>query len=68
MAINGPSGCGETTLLNMIAGCDSRAEGEVYLDENLIVSLEKKLFPRTARLVVFQAGAIFNWETVLANN
>jgi len=39
-----------------------------YEDGNLIVSPEKKLLRRTARLVVFRAGVIFNRETVLANN
>ena len=45
MAINGPSGCGETALFNMIDGFDSKAEGEVYLDGNLIASPDRKLFP-----------------------
>ena len=67
MAIVGPSGCGKTTLLNMIAGFDSITEGEVYLDGNLIASPDKKLFPGPDRVVVFQAGALFDWETVLEN-
>jgi len=67
MAIVGPSGCGKTTLLNMIAGFDTITEGEIYLDGNLIASPDKKLFPGPDRVVVFQAGALFDWETVLGN-
>lgn len=67
MAIVGPSGCGKTTLLNMIAGFDTITEGEIYMDGDLIASPDKKLFPGPDRVVVFQAGALFDWETVLGN-
>lgn len=67
VAIVGPSGCGKTTLLNMIAGFDSITEGEIYLDGHLIASPDKKLLPGPDRVVVFQAGALFDWQTVLGN-
>jgi|TARA_Y100000031_G_scaffold63885_1_gene71734 NitT/TauT family transport system ATP-binding protein len=67
MAIVGPSGCGKTTLLNMIAGFDTITEGEIYLDGDLIASPDKKLSPGPDRVVVFQAGALFDWQTVLGN-
>lgn len=67
MAIVGPSGCGKTTLLNMIAGFDSITEGEIYMDGHLIASPAKQLHPGPDRVVVFQAGALFDWQTVLEN-
>jgi NitT/TauT family transport system ATP-binding protein len=51
----------------MIAGFDSITEGEVYLDGDLIASPDKKLLPGPDRVVVFQAGALFDWQTVLEN-
>lgn len=67
MAIVGPSGCGKTTLLNMIAGFDSITEGEIHMDGELIGSPDKHLDPGPDRVVVFQAGALFDWQTVMEN-
>lgn len=67
VSIVGPSGCGKTTLLNMIAGFDTVSQGEIYLDGKLIASRDKKLQPGPDRVVVFQQGALFDWQTVLQN-
>ena len=67
VAIVGPSGCGKTTLLNMIAGFDSITEGEIHMDGELIGSPDKHLDPGPDRVVVFQAGALFDWQTVMGN-
>jgi len=67
MAIVGPSGCGKTTLLNMIAGFDSITEGSISMDGNLIASPDKRLLPGPDRVVVFQQGALFDWQTVMDN-
>lgn len=67
MAIVGPSGCGKSTLLNMIAGYDSLTQGEIYLDGNLIGAPGKRPEPGPDRVVVFQHGALFDWQTVLDN-
>jgi len=67
MAIVGPSGCGKTTLLNMIAGFDSITEGRISMDGNLIASPDKRLLPGPDRVVVFQQGALFDWQTVMDN-
>ena len=67
IAIVGPSGCGKTTLLNMTAGFDTVTDGEIYLDGELMASTTKKLSPGPDRVVVFQHGALFDWQTVLDN-
>ncbi len=67
VAIVGPSGCGKTTLLNMIAGFESISGGEIHMDGNVIASPQKRLHPGPDRVVVFQAGALFDWQTVLDN-
>lgn len=67
MAIVGPSGCGKTTVLNMIAGYDSLTQGEIYLDGDLIGAPNKRPGPSPDRVVVFQQGALFDWQTVLEN-
>jgi len=67
VAIVGPSGCGKSTLLNMIAGFESITAGEIHMDGHLLASPDKKLQPGPDRVVVFQGGALFNWQTVLKN-
>lgn len=42
VAIVGASGCGKTTLLNMIGGLDRPSEGEIYINEILINDLDEE--------------------------
>jgi NitT/TauT family transport system ATP-binding protein len=63
----GPSGCGKTTLLNCIAGFDTVSVGEISLDGVVLAAPGRKLAPGADRMVVFQAGALFPWKTVLWN-
>jgi len=63
----GPSGCGKTTLLNCIAGFDDVSAGEISMDGAVLAAPGRKLAPGADRMVVFQAGALFPWKTVLWN-
>lgn len=65
--IVGPSGCGKTTLLNAIAGFHGVTMGEIYLDDELLCSPGMTTAPGADRIVVFQNGALFPWNTVLEN-
>lgn len=64
----GPSGCGKTTLLNAIAGFHSLTSGAIYLDDELLCGPGKPMAePGPDRVVVFQNGALFPWQTNLEN-
>src|SRR5258708_521825 len=57
----GHSGCGKTTVLNILAGLDTPSEGTVIVDGQAIegTSLD--------RAVIFQSHALLPWRTVLGN-
>ena len=59
--IIGHSGCGKTTVLNILAGLDEPSEGTVIVDGQGIegTSLD--------RAVIFQSHALLPWRTVLGN-
>ncbi len=59
--IVGPTGCGKTTLLNIIAGFDIPTEGEVLVDGRRVDK------PSWQRTLVFQEYALFPWYTVRKN-
>jgi len=63
----GPSGCGKTTLLNAIAGFHGITAGEILLDGEVLCDKTRKAQPGSDRIVVFQNGALFPWNTVLEN-
>jgi len=60
-AIVGHSGCGKTTLLNLIAGFERPSEGRI------VVNGQEVLRPSWERGVVFQEHALFPWYTVHQN-
>src|ERR1043166_8170609 len=55
----GASGCGTTTLLTCIAGFDTVSAGEISIDGGLLAAPGRQLAPGADRMVVFQAGALF---------
>jgi ABC-type nitrate/sulfonate/bicarbonate transport system ATPase subunit len=57
----GLSGCGKTTLLNIIAGLDKPTEGEVFIDGRKSIKLGKDL------TMIFQENTLFPWKTVEQN-
>jgi nitrate/nitrite transport system ATP-binding protein len=57
----GHSGCGKTTVLNILAGLDAPSEGAVIVDGQAIEG------PSLDRAVIFQSHALLPWRTVLGN-
>ncbi len=57
----GHSGCGKTTILNILAGLDAPSSGVVLVDEREIDG------PSLDRAVIFQSHALMPWMTVAAN-
>ena len=57
----GRSGCGKTTLLNIIAGLEVASRGAVHVDDVVVVR------PGQGKGVVFQQGALFPWLTAEEN-
>lgn len=57
----GHSGCGKTTLLNILAGLNEATDGIVLVDNKEVVG------PSLNRAVVFQTHALLPWLTALRN-
>src|ERR1700731_332374 len=61
VCIIGHSGCGKTTVLNILAGLDEPGEGAVIVDGQAIAGTSLD------RAVIFQSHALLPWRTVLGN-
>ena len=61
VCIIGHSGCGKTTVLNILAGLDLPTEGAVIVDGQAIEG------PSLDRAVIFQSHALLPWRTVIGN-
>jgi NitT/TauT family transport system ATP-binding protein len=57
LSIVGPTGCGKTTLLNIISGIESFDKGSFSFDEKTKITLA----------YLFQRDALFPWKTVYEN-
>ena len=57
----GHSGCGKTTILNVLAGLDQPSDGAVIVDSREIDG------PSLDRAVIFQGHALMPWLTVMGN-
>jgi len=61
VCIIGHSGCGKTTILNVLAGLDTASAGNVFMDGREVTG------PSLERGVVFQSHALMPWLTVRQN-
>ncbi|MEO7390942.1 MAG: ABC transporter ATP-binding protein [Ramlibacter sp.] len=61
VCIIGHSGCGKTTILNVLAGLDTATSGHAFMDGRELAG------PSLERGVVFQSHALMPWLTVRKN-
>ena len=61
VCIIGHSGCGKTTILNVLAGLDTASSGHVFMDNREVIG------PSLERGVVFQSHALMPWLSVRQN-
>ncbi len=61
VCIIGHSGCGKTTILNVLAGLESASTGHVFMDNREVAG------PGLERGVVFQGHALMPWLSVRRN-
>jgi nitrate/nitrite transport system ATP-binding protein len=61
VCIIGHSGCGKTTVLNILAGLEVPSDGAVIVDNQAIEG------PSLDRAVIFQSHALLPWLTVMGN-
>ena len=61
VCVIGHSGCGKTTVLNILAGLDQPTDGVVIVDGREVSG------PSLDRAVIFQGHALLPWKTVLGN-
>ena len=62
-AILGPSGCGRSTILNLISGLDRQTSGEILIDGHVL-----QRGANAAKIgFVFQRPLLLDWRTVVEN-
>jgi NitT/TauT family transport system ATP-binding protein len=61
VSVLGPTGCGKSSALNLIAGFERPSTGAVFLDHEEVAG------PGPDRAVVFQQAALFPWLSVFDN-
>ena len=60
-AVVGPTGCGKSTTLTLVAGLDRPSEGLVRVSDQVVDGITK------GASFVFQTDALLPWKSVLAN-
>jgi NitT/TauT family transport system ATP-binding protein len=60
-AVVGPTGCGKSTTLTLVAGLERPSEGTVRVGERLVDGIA------TGISFMFQSDALLPWKTVVAN-
>jgi NitT/TauT family transport system ATP-binding protein len=60
-AVVGPTGCGKSTTLTLVAGLEQPTSGEVYVDGKPVRGVGSEIG------FVFQQDAVFPWKSVLDN-
>ena len=61
VSIIGPSGCGKSTLLSVIAGLESKTEGDIYIDGEKTLELTSKIG------YMLQKDSLLEWRTIFNN-
>jgi NitT/TauT family transport system ATP-binding protein len=61
LGVVGPTGCGKTTLLRLIAGLEKADSGEIIMPDT------KAMSPAGRCGMVFQQHSLFPWRTVIGN-
>jgi nitrate/nitrite transport system ATP-binding protein len=61
VCVIGHSGCGKTTILNILAGLDTPSDGAVIVDGQAIEG------PSLDRAVIFQGHSLLPWRSVMGN-
>jgi nitrate/nitrite transport system ATP-binding protein len=61
VCVIGHSGCGKTTVLNILAGLDAPSDGAVIVDNQAIEG------PSLDRAVIFQGHSLLPWRSVMGN-
>ena len=61
VCIIGHSGCGKSTILNVLAGLDQASDGAVIVNGKHVTG------PSLDRAVIFQSHALMPWMTALGN-
>lgn len=61
VSIIGPSGCGKSTILSIIAGLETKTEGEIYIEGDKVDNISSKIG------YMLQKDCLLEWRTIYDN-